>query len=393
MNHTVPFRTWLSLIGLTFSAFVFNTSEFMPIGLLTDIAVDLKVTEARAGLLISVYAWVVTLTSLPLMLLVSRMEYKKLLLGVFVVFIASHVLSAASASYAVLLVSRIGVACAHAVFWSIAPPLAVRIVPEGKRAMALSMIVTGTSIAMIVGLPLGRVIGLHVGWRMTFFWVAVAASVVFLFLAFVFPKVPSRNAVSLRKLPSLLKNPVLIGIYLLTFLVVTAHYTGYSYIEPFLGQVAGLKESWITGVLIVFGVSGIFGSVLFSKYYDRFPSVLIGFVTIGIALFLILLHLSSFSAYTVIVLCVCWGLAITVFNLIFQAEVIRFAPQATTIAMSVFSGIYNLGIGSGALVGGAVCAYFSISDIGYVGGILALIASVYCMKRLLRLLRVKQKDF
>ena len=144
---------WLPLVGLTLSAFIFNTSEFMPIGLLTDIAVDLHVTEARAGMLISVYAWVVALLSLPLMLLVARMEYRRLLLVTLALFIVSHLLSAVAGSYAVLMASRIGVACSHAVFWSIASPLAVRIVPEKRRSLALSMIVTGTSVAMVVGMP------------------------------------------------------------------------------------------------------------------------------------------------------------------------------------------------------------------------------------------------
>ena len=225
---------WLPLVGLTLSAFIFNTSEFMPIGLLTDIAVDLHVTEARAGMLISVYAWVVALLSLPLMLLVARMEYRRLLLVTLALFIVSHLLSAVAGSYAVLMASRIGVACSHAVFWSIASPLAVRIVPEKRRSLALSMIVTGTSVAMVVGMPLGRIIGLYVGWRTSFLCVAVLAAVVFCYLLAVFPKVPGGKSFSVRRLPVLLKHPVLVGIYLMALLVPTAHYTVYSYIEPFL---------------------------------------------------------------------------------------------------------------------------------------------------------------
>lgn len=385
-HRNITLREWLPLLGLTFSAFIFNTSEFIPIGLLTDIATDLKITEAHAGLLISVYAWVVALTSLPLMLLVSKMEYRKLLLYTIILFIVSHILSALSIGYATLMISRIGVACSHAVFWSIASPLAVNIAPEGHRSMALSMIVTGTSIAMIVGLPLGRIIGLHIGWRMTFFCIAAIAFTIFLLLVIIFPKVPNRNSITLRMLPSILNNPVLLSIYCLTFIIVTAHYTGYSYIEPFLSQVAGLKDNWITLTLTAFGISGIIGSILFSRYFDKHPYPFICFAITGIATFLILLHFSSFSHYTVIALCIFWGIAITAFNLVFQAEVIRFAPQATTIAMSIYSGIYNLGIGSGALIGGMVCSHLSISDIGYVGGAIAIIASIYCIKKVLRLL-------
>ena len=157
----------MPLVALIFCVFIFNTSEFVPIGLLSDIAEDFRISESRAGLLITVYAWVVALMSLPLMLLVSRMEYRRMLLLVVAVFAASHLLSAFSSGYYSLMASRIGVACSHAVFWSVASPLAVRVAPHGKRALALGCIASGTSVAMIVGLPLGRVVGLLVGWRMT----------------------------------------------------------------------------------------------------------------------------------------------------------------------------------------------------------------------------------
>ena len=366
----IALREWLPVIVLMCCTFVFNTSEFIPIGLLSDIAADFGITEARAGLLITVYAWVVALVSLPLMLAVARMECRRLMLGVLGLFIASHVLSGLSSSYAMLMASRIGVACAHAVFWSIVSPLAVRVAPKGAQSAALGLIITGTSIAMIVGLPLGRVIGLYVGWRTT-----------------IFPRVPSRDTISLRKVPSLLGNPALVGVYVLTVLMVTGHYTGYSYIEPFLAQVAGLDNDWITWVLTAFGLVGIVGSLWFSRDYEKRPYAFMRFAVVGIAFFLLLLRLSAFGHFPVVALCICWGLAITIFNLVFQSEIIRLAPEATAIAMSVYSGIYNVGIGAGALVGGFVCTHASIARIGYAGGTIALLAALFCLVRLVPLLK------
>lgn len=378
---------WLPLVGLTFSAFIFNTSEFVPIGLLTDIAADFHITEARAGLLITIYAWVVAAASLPLMLSVSKVEFKRLLLSVVALFALSHVLSAVSSNYTTLMVSRIGVACAHAIFWSIASPLAVKVAPRGKKSLALSFIVTGTSVALIAGLPLGRIVGLYVGWRMTFFCIAVLAALVFVFMAIVFPKVPNPTPVSLRDLPGLVKTPALTGIYLLTVVAITGHYTGYSYIEPFMAQVAHLKEDTITFALVLFGLAGIAGSLLFSKKYDKHPVAFINVAVYGIAAFLFLLSPASLNMTTSLLLCVFWGIAITAFNLVFQALIIQCAPQATSIAMSIYSGIFNVGIGSGALLGGYVCTYLSIGWIGYVGGAISLMAALYCTKHLLPLLR------
>lgn len=382
MQKKESFTRWLPLIGLTFAVFVFNTSEFMPIGLLTDIATDLNISEARAGLLISVYAWVVAIMSLPLMIMVSKMELKRLLLSIIALFVVSHVASAFAEGYYTLMLSRIGVACAHAIFWSIAPPLAVRTVPDGKRALGLSTIATGSSVAMVVGLPLGRVVGLYVGWRMTFLSIAIISALIFIFIAVVFPKLQSRGKFAFKQLPDLLHNRVLVGVFIMSVLFATAHYTGYSYIEPFLGKVAALSPDVVTLVLIVFGASGMLGSISFSKYYMANRRRFMFVMTIGPALCLLLLQVAAASLLSVVVVCIMWGAMATAFNIAFQDNTIRFAPEnATSIGMSIFSGIFNLGIGSGAYVGGLVVSHLSIDYIGYAGGLIGLIATLYLAVR------------
>lgn len=382
MQKKESFTRWLPLIGLTFAVFVFNTSEFMPIGLLTDIATDLNISEARAGLLISVYAWVVAIMSLPLMIMVSKMELKRLLLSIIALFVVSHVASAFAEGYYTLMLSRIGVACSHAIFWSIAPPLAVRTVPDGKRALGLSTIATGSSVAMVVGLPLGRVVGLYVGWRMTFLSIAIISALIFIFIAVVFPKLQSRGKFAFKQLPDLLHNRVLVGVFIMSVLFATAHYTGYSYIEPFLGKVASMSPDVVTLVLIVFGASGMLGSISFSKYYMANRRRFMFVMTIGPALCLLLLQVAAASLLTVVVVCIMWGAMATAFNIAFQDNTIRFAPEnATSIGMSIFSGIFNLGIGSGAYVGGLVVSHLSIDYIGYAGGLIGLIATLYLAVR------------
>lgn len=382
MQKKESFTRWLPLIGLTFAVFVFNTSEFMPIGLLTDIATDLNISEARAGLLISVYAWVVAIMSLPLMIMVSKMELKRLLLSIIALFVVSHVASAFAEGYYTLMLSRIGVACSHAIFWSIAPPLAVRTVPDGKRALGLSTIATGSSVAMVVGLPLGRVVGLYVGWRMTFLSIAIISALIFIFIAVVFPKLQSRGKFAFKQLPDLLHNRVLVGVFIMSVLFATAHYTGYSYIEPFLGKVASMSPDVVTLVLIVFGASGMLGSISFSKYYMANRRRFMFVMTIGPVLCLLLLQVAAASLLSVVVVCIMWGAMATAFNIAFQDNTIRFAPEnATSIGMSIFSGIFNLGIGSGAYVGGLVVSHLSIDYIGYAGGLIGLIATLYLAVR------------
>ena len=255
-----------AVIAIGFAAFIFNTSEFVPVGLLSLIAEDLGITEARVGLLMSVYACVVALSSLPLMLMCSRFDLRRLLLCVVALFIVSHVGSTLAVDYWTLMISRIGVACAHALFWSIATPMAVRAAPSGKESLAISFVIVGTSIALLAGLPIGRMIGLLFGWRMSFLVIGVIAFLVLLVLGKTLPKMPSGGAVSLRTLPTILKMPQLLGIYVITMCLVTAHFIAYSYIEPFLAQSAHLSQNTITITLVIFGAMGILGGFLFSKF-------------------------------------------------------------------------------------------------------------------------------
>lgn len=385
-------KKWLPVISLTLSTFIFNTSEFIPIGLLTSIADDFAITESKAGLLITIYAWVVALASLPLMMAFAKTENKKLMLSLVALFTASHILSGFSSSYVMLMISRIGVACSHAVFWSIVTPLAVHVAPEGHRSTALSMIITGSSIAMIVGLPLGRAVGLMVGWRVTFLLIAILSAIVLCLLAAFLPKVPSDNNISLKTLPTLVSTPALLCIFVMTALTITGHFTAYSYIEPFLGQAAGFTNGEITMVLSAFGVIGIIVSILFSKYYDRHQFAFLRVAVLGICICTLLLGISSGNSFIMVCTCLLWGLSINCFNISLQSCIIDYSPFGTAIAMSIYSGIYNVGIGAGALVGGIVCSHIGIPFVGYVGGAVSLVSALFFLLTVTPVLKHSKKS-
>ena len=374
-------RQWLALIGMAVAAFVFNSSEFMPVGLLTDIGASFGTDEATTGMLVSVYAWAVMILSVPLMIVATRLDFRRLLIVVLAVFLLGQVLTALSNSYWMLMASRLVVACAHSVFWAIAASIAVRLVTSEKRSLALSLVETGTAIAGIIGLPLGRAIGLAVGWRMTFAIVAVLSALLLVYLIITMPWVPGAEPFNVAQLPGLFQNKGLVALFILTALYAWGYYTGYSYIEPFLLQVGGIESGMVTIVLSVFGVASIVGSLACSKLYPRFRFPFFRIITIGVPVALLFMHAAvGLGVGAVFADVVLWGICAAAVSVVYQAEIINVSSdEEETVAMAFFSGIFNFGIGFGAFLGGQVVNTAGIVNVFYAGGVLGVVSIVFCL--------------
>ena len=378
-NQDSSIFAWLPVLCVTFGAFIFNTSEFIPIGLLGAIGNDFSMSDSEVGVMLTIYAWVVALASLPLMLYFAQSNLKSLMLGVIFVFVLSHFISALAQNFIMLVASRIGVALSHALFWSIASVMAVRAAPKGKQSSALGFVITGSSLAMIVGLPLGRMIGLYVDWRVSFLCIGLVALCVGIAFWRVFPTMPNTQNISLKTLPTLLQNKAFMKICFLTLVFVSGHFSAYTYIEPFLENVAGFRASSVTFILCLFGLMGVVGSVLFARFYERFHLAFVRLSLFGLGFSMLLLYVVSESSLATTLLCAVWGLCFMLFGVIFQSQVIAAVPNATAVAMSIFSGIFNVGIGSGALIGGLAYTHFGIESIGFVASGICAFAALYFM--------------
>ncbi len=369
-------RAWLPIVGLAFAAFVFNTSEFLPVGLLPDIAGDLGETVAFTGLVITGYAWVVALMSLPLTIATAKLERRKLLLCLIAVFALAHFVVLWAESFEKLFAARIAVALTHSIFWSIMTPLAARMAPRGKRALGLAAVMGGTIVATVLGVPIGTQLGHMFGWQEAFFIIGIAAALVFALIYFVLPECASNRAGSMKSLPVILKRPALIQLYCLTAVTVLGQYTAYSYISPILQTVGGFGETDVVTTLFVFGIAGILGTVLSSKLVERFPSgsLAVPLIVIAASLFLIVPLCGHFGLLMALV--VAWGAAMTAVCMAFQTMLLNAAPDAADIAASLYSGIFNIGIGGGAFIGSGILRVSGYEPIAYTGGAIVAVSAI-----------------
>lgn len=360
------------VLTLAAAGFIFNTTEFIPVALLSDIATSFEMPVSQTGLMITVYAWIVSLLSLPFMLMTANLERRSLLLKLVALFFISHVISVIAWDFWVLLIGRIGVACAHAIFWAIMTSLIVRVAPRDKKAQAIGLLAIGCSLAMVLGLPLGRIIGQSLGWRATFAAIALISFTILVLLYKLLPHLPSKNAGSLKSIPMLFKRPLLVGLYTLTIIIISAHFTAYSYVEPFMLEVGQMTENMTTIILLVFGFSGITASLLFNRFHRYGPAKFLTISMVILALSLALLHTFSGNQWSMFLLTFLWGIGISGIGLSLQIRVLQLAPDATDVAMAIYSGIYNIGIGGGALLGNLVMQQVGLENIGLSGALFAL---------------------
>lgn len=372
--HKTGFKVWLPIIALAFAAFVFNTSEFLPVGLLPDIAESLHETVPFTGLILTGYAFVVAIMSLPLTIVTARFERRKLLLTLLFIFSVCHFVVPWVETFWTLFAARVGVALTHAIFWSIMTPLAARVAPHGKRAVGLAAVMGGTIVATVLGVPIGTNLGHYFGWHMSFFIIGIGSALVFVVIYFVLPLCESTQAGSLKSLPVILKRPGLQQLYFLTVVTVLGQFTAYSYLNPILATAGGLDEGMIVTMLFVFGIAGIIGTVIGSKTVDRHcaATLLISMAVVCVSLALLTVSAQATASLTFVV--ICWGAAMTAVCLAFQTVLLNVAPDAADVATSLYSGIFNVGIGGGAFIGSRVSQAAGFMPVAYVGAALVAVS-------------------
>lgn len=344
----------IAVYALTAGAFGIGTTEFVIMGLLLQVAADLQVSVAMTGLLISGYALGVFVGAPVLTLATRKLPRKQVLILLMAIFTLGNIACALAPSYSLLMAARIVTSLAHGTFFGVGSVVATSLVPEDKKASAIAVMFTGLTIATLLGVPAGAWLGLHFGWRATFWTIAAIGVIAMLVLARLVPADKGKVEVApLRQEIATLADPqVLLGLAM-TVLGFGGVFAVFTYIQPILVEITGFSQEAVSPILLLFGLGLIVGNMLGGKLADRnLPVALLATTaTLAIVLFAMTATLRSPIAVTVFVGLIGAAAFATVAPL--QMRVLdKAGPAGRNLASSLNIAAFNLGNAFGAWLGG-----------------------------------------
>ena len=366
-----------ALLALAVSAFAIGTTEFISVGLLPLIADDLDIPVTTAGLTVSLYALGVTFGAPILTSLTSSMSRKTLLLWIMFIFIAGNTMAATASSIGILLAARVISAFSHGVFMSIGSTIAADIVPEDKRASAISIMFTGLTVATVTGVPFGTFIGQQFGWRFAFMVIIAVGIIAFITNGILVPsKLRKGTKTTMRDQLKLVTNSRLLLLFVITALGYGGTFVVFTYLSPLLQEVTGFKAGTVAVILLGYGIAIAIGNMIGGKLSNRNPIAALFYMFIVQAIVLFVLTFTAPYQATGLITILCMGLLAFMNVPGLQVYVVmlaeRFVPSAVDVASAMNIAAFNAGIALGSYLGGVITDSIGLIHTAWIGGLMVV---------------------
>lgn len=367
---------WLAVASLALSTFASVTTEFLPIGLLTNIASSLGVSEGDAGLMITMPGLVAALTGPVLIILAGRLDRRIVLLLLSTLLVISNALAAMAPDLVTMLLARVLLGFCVGGFWTFAPGATTHLVPAHLQPRAMSYILAGISVATIAGVPAGALMGNLLGWRAAFAASAGLSLIVLILQLRSLPPLPPERAIKARELLLPFARPLARMGLLVALLLVTGHFGTYTYLRPILQTVYRASPDEVTSLLLVYGVAGFIGTFLGGRWvsYSLKATALSAALMIGGVLLL-----SAFAGPGMVgggLAALIWGAAFGLIPVSFTTWMLRALPDSPETGQAVLVSTFQVGICTGAFVGGVVIDTYSVITLLLTGAVLLGLASI-----------------
>ncbi len=368
----------LALTLMAGAVFAAITTEVLPVGLLPIISRDLRTSESNVGLLVSAYAVIVAVGSVPLAALAARWPRRRVLCVLLGTYALSNAVMASTDDYWVALAARLLGGLAHAGFFAAVFAAAASIVPAARTGKAFAFVSAGIVLGLALGVPLGTALGTAFGWRWAFAGCAVLMTMLAGLTLLVLPAdQPAPVQGEHTPLLTAVRGRPLLIVAAMTAVLTLGQYTPYTFISPLIRH-AGIAAGGVSLALLAYGLAGIIGLVLSSRVADRRPrSALRQAVVLTAAC---LLGLAAWpSAVPTVILIALWGLAFGALPTLVQSVALRAVPHAPDAAPAVVNSVFNVGIAGGGLIGAGEAAYTGTPVLALTGA--ALVASSLLLMR------------
>ncbi|MEI1422496.1 MFS transporter [Bacillus cabrialesii] len=366
-----------ALLALAVSAFAIGTTEFISVGLLPLISDDLHIPVTTAGLTVSLYALGVTFGAPILTSLTSSMSRKTLLLWIMFIFIAGNTMAATASSIGILLAARVISAFSHGVFMSIGSTIAADIVPENKRASAISIMFTGLTVATVTGVPFGTFIGQQFGWRFAFMVIIAVGIIAFITNGILVPsKLRKGTKTTMRDQLKLVTNGRLLLLFVITALGYGGTFVVFTYLSPLLQEVTGFKAGTVAVILLGYGIAIAIGNMIGGKLSNRNPIAALFYMFIVQAIVLFVLTFTAPFQIAGLITILCMGLLAFMNVPGLQVYVVmlaeRFVPSAVDVASAMNIAAFNAGIALGSYLGGVITDSIGLIHTAWIGGLMVV---------------------
>ncbi|MCO8165211.1 MFS transporter [Pseudomonas sp. 21LCFQ02] len=363
----------LILIALSMGSFAIGTSEFVIMGLLPEVARGLAITEQQVGHLISAYALGVVIGAPVLAILGSRLKRKTLLVALMLFYGVANLASAMVSDYHGALLARFISGLPHGAYFGVAALAAAAISPLHKRGAAVSAVMMGLTLAILIGNPLATWLGQILDWRYAFVVVAVIAGLTSMLVYALLPGGPKPEASSVRGELKAFFQPQIGVLLLIASVGFAGMFCVFSYLAPTLLQVTGASPNWIPAALASFGAGAVLGNIVGGRLFDRYGVQAIGIVLVWSIVVMLAFPLAAQSIWTLLPGIACVGTMIAL-GPVLQTRLMDIAKGAQTLAAASNHAAFNLANALGPWLGGmAIAAGWGWTSTGFVGATTALL--------------------
>lgn len=360
---------------LTIVSFVVGMVELIIGGILDLISKDLGVGLGKTGFLITIFSLVYAIAAPLLLTFTSGIERKRLTLWALFIFFLGNGVAVISSSYSMLLMARIISAASGSLLVVLCVTIASNIVAEKYRARAIGVVFMGVSASLVLGIPIGLMLGNSFGWRAPFVLILVLTLFSMAGVYFFMGKINPKPAIPIREQLRTLKNRKILFAQLTTFMFLAGHLTLYGYFTPFLKMTMGLSGTWVSIVYLIFGVAAVagggFGGLL-ADQFDTKRTILVVVAIFGISIFTIPYTTFAFPLFLAVM--IIWSMLSWAITPAMQSYLIEASPETSDIQQSLNNSALHFGIAFGSFIGGLVIEHASVEENATVGGIFIIFA-------------------